>query len=66
MENKLGLSDSLGIGIDISDGDDVAVMQIVRYTGNKCEVINTLYGEEAILTYEHLTHRCFWRKCILS
>lgn len=51
---KLSISDGLSIGIDVSEDGDVAVMQIVRFTGNKCEVINTLYGEEAIWTYEHL------------
>lgn len=57
MENKLGISDSLLIGIDISNGDDIAVMQVVRYTGDKCEVINTLFGDEAIWTYDHLIAR---------
>lgn len=57
MENNLGISDSLLIGIDISNGDDIAVMQVVRYTGNKCEVINTLFGDEAVWAYDHLVAR---------
>ena len=57
MENNLGISDSLLIGIDISNGDDIAVMQVVRYTGNKCKVINTLFGDEAVWTYDHLVAR---------
>ena len=54
---KLSISDSLSISIDISDSGDTTVMQVVRFTGNKCEVINTLYGEEALWTYEHLINK---------
>lgn len=53
-ENHLKVSESLIIDIDISNGDDIPVMQVARRVGNKCEIINTFYGEEAEWTYEHL------------
>ena len=53
-ENKLKVSEGLIIGIDIGSGDDISVLQVVRCTGNTRTVINTMYGEEAEWTYEHL------------
>ena len=53
-ENQLKVSETLMIGIDISQGDDISVLQVVRVNGNNREVINTMYGEEAEWTYNHL------------
>ena len=53
-ENKLKVSEALMIGIDIGDGDDISVLQVVRCSGNKREVINAMYGAEAEWTYQHL------------
>ena len=54
MDNKLKVSETLMIGIDIGDGGDISVLQTIRYAGGKREVINTMYGEEAEWTYQHL------------
>jgi len=54
-ENKLRVSESLMINIDISNGDDISVLQTIKYSNGKREVINTMYGEEAEWTYRHLT-----------
>lgn len=53
-ENKLKVSETLTIGIDICNGDDISVLQVFRCVRNKREVINTMYGEEAEWTYQHL------------
>ena len=58
MDNKLKVSETLTIGVDISDNGDVSVLQIVRYSGSKREVVNTMYGEEAEWTYQHLINNC--------
>lgn len=50
----LKVSESLILGVDISDGEDISVVQIVRCHGNVREVVNTLYGEDAEITYNHL------------
>ena len=54
-ENKLRVSESFMINIDISNGDDISVLQTIKYSNGKREVINTMYGEEAEWTYRHLT-----------
>ena len=53
-KNKLKVSEGLLLGVDIGSGDDISVLQVVRYVNGKREVINTLYGEDAEFTYEHL------------
>lgn len=50
----LKVSESLMLGVDISDGEDISMVQIVRCHGNVREVVNTLYGEDAEITYNHL------------
>ena len=53
-ENRFKVSETLMIGVDIGQGDDISVLQVVRVNGNNREVINTMYGEEAEWTYNHL------------
>ena len=53
-ENRFKVSETLMIGVDIGQGDDISVLQVVRVNGNNLKVINTMYGEEAEWTYNHL------------
>jgi len=48
-------SETLIIGIDISDNNDIPTMVIARCMKDKREIINVLYGKEAEETYEYLT-----------
>jgi len=50
------VSASFLIGVDISAGEDISVVQIVRRIGNSVEIVNTLYGREAEEMYEKLVN----------
>ena len=53
-ENKFKVNETLMIGVDIGGDNDISVLQVVRVNGNNLKVINTMYGEEAEWTYNHL------------
>lgn len=53
-EPKLRVSECLLIGIDISDGKDLSVMQVSRRDGQSMTVLNTLYGRDAEEMYDIL------------
>ena len=53
-ENRFKVSETLMIGVDIGGDNDISVLQVVRVNGNNLKVINTMYGEEAEWTYNHL------------
>lgn len=53
-ENQLKVSETLMIGVDIGQGDDISVLQVTRIHNGKQEVLNTMYGMEAEWTYNHL------------
>lgn len=44
------------IGVDTSDNQDQAVLQVVRCKGDHKEVVKTLYGSEAINLYFGITN----------
>ena len=50
-------SDTLLIGIDISDGEDETVMTVARPIGNKIVQIKQLRGEVAEQVYHDLVYR---------
>lgn len=50
-------SDTLLIGIDISDGEDETVMTVARPIGNKIVQIKQLHGEVAEQVYHDLVYR---------
>lgn len=53
-ENRFKVSETLMIGVDIGQGDDISVLQVNRIHNGKQEVLNTMYGMEAEWTYQHL------------
>ena len=53
VTNKLRVSEELFIGIDISDEEDMSIMQVVKRRGMALEVINTFYGKQAELLYHY-------------
>lgn len=53
-ENRFKVSETLMIGVDIGQGDDISVLQVTRIRNGKQEVLNTMYGMEAEWTYQHL------------
>ena len=53
-ENRFKVSETLMIGVDIGQGDDISVLQVTRIHNGKQEVLNTMYGMEAEWTYNHL------------
>jgi hypothetical protein len=52
---RLKVSDTYILGVDISADKDISCVQITRRMGDTCEVVNTLYGEEAEEMYKNLT-----------
>lgn len=51
-----GLNESLIVGIDFTNGKDVAVLLVGRKRpGKVTEIINAFKGEEAIELYNYLT-----------
>jgi hypothetical protein len=57
-ENRFKVSETLMIGVDIGQGDDISVLQVTRIHNGKQEVLNTMYGMEAEWTYQHLLMTC--------
>lgn len=55
-KNRFKVSETLMIGVDIGQGDDISVLQVTRIHNGKQEVLNTMYGMEAEWTYHHLLH----------
>jgi hypothetical protein len=43
------------VDIDVPNGEDISVMQVVRVEGNKLNYINSFYAEDAEEMYERLT-----------
>ena len=56
-EPKLKVSDSLMLGVDLSGGKDISVIQVFRREGNAYNLVSTISGEEADKTYDILTNR---------
>lgn len=52
---NLLVSETLMVGIDVPNGEDISVMQVVRVEGNKLYNINSFYAEDAEEMYERLT-----------
>jgi len=52
---NLLVSETLMIGIDVSNREDLSVMQVARVEGNKINYINSFYGQEAEEMHERLT-----------
>ena len=51
-----GISDSLIIGFDSSNGEDIVVLIVGRKKqGQNVDIINAFQGEEAIELYNYLT-----------
>lgn len=48
-------SESYIVSIDMSSEDET-VLAVAKMSGNKLEIINTLYGEHAEQMYERLTN----------
>lgn len=55
-ENRLKVSETLIVGIDIGNDNDISVLQVMRYSKGVRTVINTLYGSDAINAYCKLTN----------
>lgn len=55
-ENRLKVSETLIVGIDIGNDNDISVLQVMRYSKGVQTVINTLYGSDAINVYCKLTN----------
>lgn len=53
-EKTLLVSESLLINIDISNGEDISALSVIRYPGSKYEMVNVFYGGEAEWMYERL------------
>ena len=62
-KNRFKVSETLIVGVDIGTNDDISVVQVTRFTGNKYEVLNTIYGEDAEILYKHLVEHTL--KCKL-
>jgi hypothetical protein len=56
-EINLKVSETIIIGVDISNDKDISCVQVAKQTGSSFEVVNTFYGEEAEKMYEMLTNR---------
>lgn len=56
-EKRLVVSETLIVGVDIGSGNDISVLQVMRYSKGVGTVINTLYGADAIYAYQHLTDK---------
>ena len=51
----LKISETLIIGVDISAGKDVSMLQVARYSKGISTIINTFVGKEAEDMYDQLT-----------
>lgn len=57
---------TLSLSIDIFNGKDISVMQVMHNSGDECTIINTFYGAEAEALYKKLIDnqdRAFARAC---
>jgi hypothetical protein len=61
-KNRFKVSETLIVEVDIGTNDDISVVQVVRFTNNKYEVLNTIYGEDAEILYKHLVDHTLKRK----
>jgi len=57
ISNKLKIRETLILGIDISGGEDISCIQVVKVIGDIHEIVRTIYGEEADKTYDILMNR---------
>jgi len=51
-----GKSETLIIGFDSSNGEDLSALSVARHMGSKLISVNTFYGEEAEWMYSRLTN----------
>jgi hypothetical protein len=54
----LRISDSILVGFDYSDDEDITVLTVAKTDGKHISVINTLTGDEAIELYNKLGGAC--------
>lgn len=57
MAEKLKVSESYIIGVDISENRDLSVLMVSRLDQNKMTIVHTFNGSEAEEMYERLTNQ---------